>query len=157
MGIQSRQRSWLVAQCCASWSAWQFSQTITNNNMGRKRKKAARDVDDATLAGMPLEERAPRKTKAKPAAPVVAPWDAVAAECPCRASADSHHVPVDGIVRAHFMAYMHPVICVPARIVDGRAVPVEMPLTHVYGYSDEWQTPLVSGWRKSEAYNLAEM
>lgn len=110
-----------------------------------KRKKKARDVDNATLVGIELQEVGARK-KAKPAPPVAAPWDAVAAECPCRASADAHRVPMEGVVRVHIEAANQPIMCVPGTMTEGRT-----------SQCDYAPRQMPHGWRKSSHYLHGEL
>lgn len=116
-------------------------------------------ADDLTLAGMPLEEEEQPRRRRKSTAekPRVDPWYLVALECPCKASAESHHLATNGIVRVHIIAIGQPVMCVPGAIRDNRRFPTEETGLVKFGHSEQWDTDLLAQWHKSPAYNVAEL
>lgn len=122
--------------------------------MARKRKRNEAP-DDPTFATM--TEDAPRKRKTKPEPPRIDPWDAVAAECPCRVSAESHRDPINGVVRVHIVATGQPILCVPGTLQGRCAVPSTTPGIATYGHSKQWNTDLWAAWRTSDAYLTAEL
>lgn len=121
--------------------------------MARKRKPLDQG-DDLTFATMPEPEDRPRKVKAEKH---VDPWDAVAAECPCRASAAAHRHPSGGIVRVHVTAYGHPVLCLQGALTsEGDAIVRDMP-SDVVNHNAQWNIGIAYRWRKSDAYAQAEL
>ena len=110
-------------------------------------------AEEMIFAGM--RDRAPRTHKIKAAAPRIDPWEAVAEECPCFASAESHRVPINGRVRVHVVALSHPVMCILGVRAATRYEPEPMaPVVHAV--SGLWG-PLYTSWRISDAYSLAEL
>jgi len=113
--------------------------------MASRRRKHV-DADDLTFASM-TDVEGERASKRKASAdPIVDPWSRVAAECPCKASADAHRVSVDGIARVHIESRGQPIQCVPGTVIECKP--------HRCEYAPQ---PMPERWRKSQNYELAEL
>lgn len=107
--------------------------------MGARKRKHV-DADDPTLAAMVTEgHEAPAKRRKAAPKERVDPWEAVAAECPCKVSAADHKA---NRARVHITTVGGPVMCVPGVAIESnRYLPQPMPIR----------------WRTTDAYQFAEL
>jgi hypothetical protein len=118
--------------------------------MSRKRPEA----DDLTFAGMSeadTETRAIRGPKGA-AAPPPDPWEAVAAECPVKASPAAHKAVSGDVRRVHVKAYGQPVLCLPGRRGEGRRFLPDLPLPAAHPTDPR----IVFNWVRTMAFSIAE-